>query len=103
MLKAGPFDNVFRGYNFWFLVLLVVCCMVNVTGFIYHKHLNRTLYVKLNQLTYAQEQANTQKNMLVLEKSTLESRLRIENVARNSFMMIHPQKIEIVGVLKHGA
>jgi len=100
MLKSGPFDNIFDGYKFWFLSFLVGICLLNITGFIYHKHLNRNLYATLNQLTKLQEQSNTQKSMLILEKSTLESRMRIENVARNNLMMITPKKIEIVGVLK---
>jgi cell division protein FtsL len=101
MLQTGPFDKVFIKYRFWLLVFLLACCLLNITSFIYHKHLNRNLHIKLNQLYKAQEQLNTQKSMLILEKSTLESRLRIENVARNKLMMIQPQKIEIVGVLQH--
>jgi cell division protein FtsL len=102
MLKEGPFDKIFIDYKFWFLIILISICLVNVAAFIYHKHLNRNLHVKLQYLSKIEGQLSTTRSMLILEKSTLESHLRIENFARNNLNMINPSKVEMVTVVDNG-
>lgn len=93
----GPFTDLYKAKNFLIILVMTVFAVASGICNVYSKHKIRMLHVKLKKIDYERSMLNTEWSKLLLEKSTLMSDLRVEQIARNRLNMINPEQIYIIG------
>ena len=79
----------------WLLVLTVVV-VVSGVAVVHAKYESRALFVELESLRAARDQADMEWGRLQLEQSTLATHWRIENKARNELQMHDPLPEQVI-------
>ena len=83
----------------WLLFsVLLVAVLVTATGLVYTKHLNRKMFVQLNELQFERDKFITEFGQLQLEQSTWSTHGRVEKIAHEQLGMRIPgfNSVEII-------
>lgn len=97
MRIEGPFTRIYTAKHFFMIFVMTIFTVVSGIGNVYSKHKIRTLHVKLKLMDNERSSLNTEWSKLLLEKSTLMSDLRVEQLAKRKLNMINPEQIYIIG------
>lgn len=81
-------------HSIW-LSLLVVLVTASAVTVVYARHLNRTVFIDLQQLQQQRDAMNVEWGKLQLEQSTFATHSKIESVARQRLGMQMPNIEEI--------
>nr|VFJ91458.1 MAG: cell division protein FtsL [Candidatus Kentron sp. H]VFJ91925.1 MAG: cell division protein FtsL [Candidatus Kentron sp. H]VFJ99772.1 MAG: cell division protein FtsL [Candidatus Kentron sp. H] len=79
--------------------VLMVAILASAVGVIYIKHLNRTLFIELQQLEQERDAMDVEWGKLALEQSTWATHDRIERVAREQLHLTVPNLDAVVLVM----
>ena len=77
-------------------VFLIIAVMVSAIGLVYSKHINRNLFVELQQLKQQVTDLDTEWGRLQLEQSVWADHGRIEKIARERLLMKQPDADAVV-------
>lgn len=97
MRIIGPFINIYKANNIFILIVVALFTISSALSVIYVKHKSRMLHVLLQNIYLQRSKLNTEWSKLVLEKSTLMSDFRIEQIAKHKLGMIMPEQIDFIG------
>lgn len=78
------------------LSLVFMATLASAIALVYSKHLNRKLFVELQQLKREVGELNTEWGQLQLEQSAWSDHGRIERVAREKLSMVMPAADEVI-------
>lgn len=76
--------------------LLLVALLVSALGVVYTKHVNRRLFVQLQELQAARDRVQEHWSRLLLEQSTLATHGRVDETARARLGMAIPNPDSVV-------
>ena len=93
----GPFINIYYTKNFFILTITTLITICSALGVIYSKHKSRMLHILLQNMYTEHSNLNTEWSRLILEKSTLMTDFRIEQIAKQTLNMTIPEQIEFIG------
>lgn len=91
----GPFDKLGLR-NFIGLFTLFLLVVISAMSLVYAKHLKRILYAQLETLQLEKDHYHIEWSQLLLERGTLASDARVEQLARSQLKMQYPRKEEII-------
>ena len=77
-------------------VFLIIAVMISAIGLVYSKHINRNLFVELQQLKQQVTDLGTEWGRLQLEQSAWADHGRIERIAREKLLMKQPDADAVV-------
>ncbi len=93
----GPFITIYKTKNFFTLTLTALFTISSALGVIYSKHKSRMLHILLQNIYTEHSNLNTEWSRLVLEKSTLMTDFRVEQIAKQTLNMVMPEQIDFIG------
>ncbi|MGD0465626.1 MAG: cell division protein FtsL [Gammaproteobacteria bacterium] len=93
----GPFINIFNNKVFFMLTITALIAISSALSVIYSKHKSRMLHILLQNIYTEHSNLNTEWSRLILEKSTLMTDFRIEQIAKQTLNMNIPEQIEFIG------
>ncbi|MDH5544912.1 MAG: cell division protein FtsL [Gammaproteobacteria bacterium] len=87
-----------KGLTTWVNMIVVACVLSSALALVYAKHVNRNLFIELQETMSQRNDLNVEWGRLQLEQSTFTTHSYIENRARQELGMVLPQQNEIVMV-----
>ena len=79
----------------WLLTVLTVLVLTSAVGLVYAKHLNRKLFVELQELQVQRDNMNIEWGQLQLEQGAWATHSRIEQAARARLGMGQPAPADV--------
>ena len=83
------------------LSVLVILVMASAISVVYSKHLNRKLFVELQQLNKSVDELNVEWGRLQLEEGAWSDHGRLEKIARKELKMLLPGVDSVVYLKNH--
>lgn len=78
------------------IIILTIAVLVSGIGLVYIRHLNRQIFVQLEQLQSERDNLEIDWELLQLEQSTLVTDFAVEEIAQNRLNMFIPDPSEIL-------